>query len=433
MSPETTAFLVPLAMFGLLAIGMHIGLAMALAGFVGIATVIPLDSALFLLGQTAFDTALNFELSVIPLFVLMGFFASGSGLSGDLYRAFNIWLGARRGGLGMATVGACGAFGAISGSSLATAATMSEVALPEMRRYGYSDALATGVIAAGGTIGILIPPSVIMVLYGIMTETSIVALFLAGMVPGLILVLLFLIAVFLIGRLNPDSGPPGARSTAREKIGAFRRVGGTVVLFALVLGGIYLGVFTPTEAAGVGALGTWLLGSIMGRMNRRVFLTALLDTVRTTVMIFTILIGALVFKNFMALAQVPGMIEGWMTGLSLGPWHTLLLIVAIYILLGAVLDTMAMILLTIPVFFPLIAGLGFDAVWFGIVIVVVVEMALISPPMGINVFVIKGMARDVPLLTIYRGVLPFVAAQAVLLALLLAFPDIALWLPGTAE
>lgn len=432
MSPETIVVVITLAMFGLLAAGMHIGLAMALAGFIGIATILPIDSALYLLGQTVFDTALSFELSVIPLFVLMGAFATESGLSGDLYKAFNIWLGGQRGSLGMATVGACGAFGAISGSSLATAATMSEVALPQMRRYGYSDTLAAGVIAAGGTIGILIPPSVIMVLYAIMTETSIIDMFLAGIVPGLILVLLFLIVVLLISWLNPGSAPAGAASTLKEKIGAFRNVGGTVILFALVLGGIYLGVFTPTEAAGVGAFGVWVLGLIMGRMSRRRFLAALLDTVRTTVMIFTILIGALVFKNFMALAQVPAMIETWMYGLSLGPVGTILVIVAVYVLLGAILDSMAMILLTIPVFFPVISSLGFDGVWFGILIVVVVEMAMISPPMGINVLVIKGMARDLSLVTIYRGVLPFVAVQAVLLLLLLVFPEIALWLPQSA-
>lgn len=432
MGPELLALLIILAMFVFLAMSMHIGLAMALAGFIGMTTVIPLDSALFLLGQTVMDTSLSFDLSVIPLFVLMGFLATAAGLSGDLYKAFNIWLGGMRGGLGIATVGACGAFGAISGSSLATAATMSEIALPEMRRYGYADSLATGVIAAGGTIGILIPPSVIMVLYGIMTETSIVDLFLAGMIPGVLLVALFMITVFVIVRINPNAGPAGGTTTVAQKLGALRNVGGTVVLFTVVLGGIYLGVFTPTEAAGVGAFGALILGVIMRRITARVFLSALLDTIRTTVMIFTILIGALVFKNFMALAQVPYMIETWMTGLSLGPMGTIVLIVLIYIFLGAVLDTLAMILLTIPVFFPLIISHGFDPVWFGILIVVVVEMALISPPMGINVFVIKGIARDVPLLTIYRGVLPFVLALFVLLIALIAFPSLATWLPSTA-
>ncbi len=432
MSAPLAALLVTGLMFVLLAFGMHIGFAMALAGFLGMLVILSPDAALALLGQTVLETAFNFELSVIPLFLLMGFFATSAGLSGDLYSAFNTWWGGRRGGLGMATVGACGAFGAISGSSLATAATMSQVALPEMRRYGYSDQLATGVIAAGGTIGILIPPSVIMVLYGILTETSIGDLFLAGVIPGILLVVLFLIVVWLVTLVRPSMGPPGEPSTAAEKRAAFRKIGGTLALFTVVLGGIYLGVFTPTEAAGIGAVGAWLLGLLGRRVSRASFMAALLDTVRTTAMIFTLLIGAIIFKNFMALAQVPTMIESFMAGLSLTPMGMMIVILLIYIVLGAVLDTLAMILLTIPVFFPLVIGLGFDPVWFGIVIVVVVELALITPPMGINVFVLKGMANDVPLMTIYKGVIPFVAAQTVLLVLLLLFSQIALWLPRTA-
>ena len=431
MSPETLAVAVLLGMFALLALGVHIGLAMLLAGFAGLAGLLHVDSALHLLGQTVFETALNFELSVIPLFVLMGSFAAASGISGDLYKAFNTWIGARPGGLGMATVGACGAFGAVSGSSLATAATMSEVALPQMRRFGYSDSLATGVIAGGGTLGILIPPSVIMMLYGILTETDIGTLFIAGLVPGVILTLLFALVVRLVVAWRPDAGPPGESSTVREKFNAFRQVCGTVLLFAIVLGGIYFGIFTATEAAGIGATGALALGIAMRRLNWAGCLEALLNTIRTTVMIFTILFGAIVLKNFLAIAQVPGMLESFLTGLALGPMGIILAIVAIYIILGAVLDTLAMILLTIPVFFPLVVGLGFDPIWFGVLLVVVVEMALISPPMGINVFVIKGIAPDVPLSTIYLGVLPFVVAQAILLVLLLAFPQIALWLPGT--
>ncbi len=422
-----------IALFVLLGLGMHVGFAMALAGFLGFIGILHLDSALHLLGQTVFETALNFELSVIPLFVLMGFLASSSGLSSDLYKAFNTWLGASKGGVGMATIGACGAFGAITGSSLATAATMTEVALPEMKKFGYSDSLATGVIAGGGTLGILIPPSVIMVIYGIMTETDIGDLFLAGFIPGILLVILFMVTVRLLVAIKPESGPPGVRSTRHEKIKAFKNVGGTIALFVMVLGGIYLGVFTPTEAAGVGAAGALLLGTVMRRMTLTILLGALLNTVRTTVMIFTILIGALIFKNFMAIAQVPTMIESLMAGLDLTAMGTLVVILIIYIFLGAVLDTMAMILLTLPVFFPLVSGLGFDAVWFGVLLVVVVEMALISPPMGINVFVIRGMAKSIPIAKIYWGVLPFVVAQAVLLAALLAFPELALWLPGTAR
>lgn len=427
---EILALLICGGMFVLLALGMNIGLAMILAGFVGMANILWMDSALHLLGQTVLETALNAELSVLPLFVLMGYFASASGMSSDLYSAFHTWLGHRRGGLAMATVGACGAFGAISGSSVATAATMSQIALPEMRRFGYSDVLATGVIAAGGTLGILIPPSVIMVIYGIMTETDIGSLFIAGIVPGLLLVGLFMVTVRLMAYKLASDGGADARASRAEYLAAIRNVGGTLALFSLVLGGIYLSVFSASEAAGIGAVGALALGVVSGKMTWTGFFTALTNAVRTTVMIFTILIGAIVFKNFMALAQVPTMIETWMIGLSLGPLGTLLVIVAVYIVLGALLDTLAMILLTIPVFFPLVISLGYDPVWFGILIVVVVEMALISPPMGINVFVMKGMAKDVPLITIYQGVLPFVGALAVLLAALILVPQIATWLPG---
>jgi C4-dicarboxylate transporter, DctM subunit len=433
MSLELLVFSITGIMFVLLAIGMHIGFAMALAGFVGMLVMISPDAALSLLGQTVFETAISFELSVIPLFVLMGFFATSSGMSEDLYEAFDVWLGSRPGGLGMATVAACGGFGAICGSSLATAATMSQVALPQMRQYKYNESLATGVIAAGGTIGILIPPSVIMVLYGILTETSIGDLFMAGIIPGLILTLLFLVTVWVIVRIKPEWGPPGGTSTTKEKILALRKVWGIIALFLLVLGGIYLGIFTPTEAAGIGAVGAWALGVLTGKMGRNVFVSALMETVKTTATIFVILIGAIIFKNFMALSQAPNMIENVLNGLSLSPMGTMLVIIVIYLFLGAVLDTMAMILLTIPIFFPLAMSLGFDPVWFGIIIVVVVELALISPPMGINVFVIKSMVPDIELMTIYKGVLPFVVAQLLLLVTLLFFPDLALWLPNTAK
>lgn len=432
MSADAAAALSLGGMFVLLAAGMHVGFAMALAGLVGAMLLLPVDSALALFGQTVFETALSYDFIVIPLFVLMGQFAAAGGLSEDLYEAFNTWLGARPGGLGLATIGSCGAFAAICGSSLATAAAMSKVALPEMERRGYDPRLATGAVAAGGTIGILIPPSVIMVLYGILTETSIADMFLAGIVPGALLVLLFLATVWALTRAAPALGPPGPPASRRDKLRAFRRVRGTVALFALVLGGIYLGVFTPIEAAGIGAVGALALGVLAGRMGRQAFAGAVLDAVDITAVIFTILIGAIAVKNLIALLGFPAMIEGWILAMNLPPLGVLAAMLAIYVLLGAVLDTMAMILLTLPVFFPIVAGLGFDAVWFGILVVIVVELALISPPMGINVFVIKGMVPDMPLGTIYVGVLPFAAAQAVLLVLVLLVPDLALWLPRTA-
>ena len=428
MSMELISTLVMLLLFAMIFLGTHVGLAMALAGLVGTMAIIPAGPSFRLFGQTVMETALSFELSVIPLFVLMGAFTSTSGLSRDLYEAFNAWLGARKGGVAMATIAACGAFGAISGSSVATSATMSEVAMPEMRRYGYSNSLATGAIAAGGTIGILIPPSVIMVLYGIMTETSIVDLFIAGIVPGILLVVLFLITIAIIARIDPKSCAAGAPVPMAEKLRALRKVGGVLALFLLVLGGLYGGVFTPTEGAGIGAAGALLITLLMRRMTWAAFVKALVDSVRTTVMIFTILIGALVFKNFMVFAQLPTQIQGMLDALNLSPFGTLMAIIVIYLVLGALMDTMAMILLTVPIFFPLMVGLGYDPVWFGVLVVVLVELALITPPMGMNVFVINGLTPDVPLSTIFRGVLPFCGALAVLIALLIVFPQIALFL-----
>ncbi len=431
MEPTVAAIVIMGLLFALLAIGMPIGFAMAGAGFLGSLLLIDLDAALALLGQTAFETPITYDLSVVPLFVLMGYFATSSGLSEGLYRACYTWLGHRRGGLALATIGGCGAFAAICGSSLATAATMSQVALPEMRRYGYDVRLATGSVAAGGTIGILIPPSVILVLYGILTETSISELFLAGMVPGVLTVAFFMITVSIVTRVNPELGPRGEITSGLDKLKAFKDVWGTVLLFLLVIGGIYLGVFSPTEAAGIGAMGALGLAALARRMTPRIFLGCLMDTVKTSAMIFTILIGAIMFNNFLVLSAVPDALGEWIETLPLGPHGILVIILLVYLVLGCALDSLAMILLTIPIFFPVVQNLGFDPVWFGVIVVMVVELGLISPPIGMNVFIIKGMAPEVPLGDIYVGVLPFVAAEIVLIAILVAVPGLALWLPGT--
>ncbi len=431
MEPTTAAIVIMGLLFVLLAAGMPIGFAMAGAGFVGSLLMIDLDAALALLGQTAFETPITYDLSVVPLFVLMGYFATTSGLSEGLYRACYTWLGHRRGGLALATIGGCGAFAAICGSSLATAATMSQVALPEMRRYGYDVRLATGSIAAGGTIGILIPPSVILVLYGILTETSISELFLAGIAPGILTVAFFMATISIVTRINPELGPRGEATSALDKLKAFKDVWGTVLLFTLVIGGIYLGVFSPTEAAGIGAMGALALAVLARKMTPSTFLGCLLDTVKTSAMIFTILIGAIMFNNFLVLSAVPDALGEWIEALPLGPHGILAIILVIYLVLGCALDSLAMILLTIPIFFPVVQRLGFDPVWFGVIVVMVVELGLISPPIGMNVFIIKGMAPEVPLGDIYVGVLPFVAAEIVLIAILVALPGLALWLPGT--
>ncbi|MDA9008517.1 TRAP transporter large permease [Alphaproteobacteria bacterium] len=425
--------LVFVLLFALLFLGTHLGLAMSGVAIFGTSMIIGYDSALYLAGLSIFEAAQSFDLSVIPLFVLMGCLASRSGISSDLFAAFHSWLGRFHGGLAHASIAACTAFGAVCGSSLATAATMGQIALPEMKRFGYSDRLATGAIAAGGTIGILIPPSVIMLIYGILTETSIGDLFIAGIVPGILLTLLFMATVVIIVKADKSTVPEGSVSAPALSRSTFAGVWATLALFALVIGGIYGGFFTPTEAAGFGAAGAVVIGLVMKRLNLELILDSLMDTVQTTAMIFLILIGAILFSGFLSLSGTPAMLGEWVVGLELSPLMTVILIVFIYILLGAFLDTMAMIILSIPIFFPIVSNLGFDPIWFGVLVVVVVELALITPPMGINVFVIKGLAKDTPLSEIFRGVWPFCIALVLLIVLIIAFPSIVTFLPELAR
>ena len=431
MDPTLLTLVSFVLLFTLLAFGMPIGFGMGVSALTGTMMLLDSRAALALLGQTVYETAITYDLSVLPMFVLMGYLASGAGLSESLYRACNAWLGHRRGGLALATIGACGAFAAICGSSLATAATMAQVALPEMRRYKYDDRLATGCVAAGGTIGILIPPSVIMVIYGLMTQTSISRLFLAGFLPGFLTVAGFMLTISVVCRRHPEYGPRAERTPYRKRLLALRGVWGSALLFVVVIGGLYAGIFSPTEAAGVGAVGAAILAAINRRLTGKLLLDSLVDTVKTTAMIFTILIGAILFNNFLVLAAIPDLMSSWIAGLPLGKTMILVVILLAYVVLGCLLDALAMILLTIPIFFPIVMALGYDPVWFGIIIVMVVELGLITPPIGMNVFVIKGMVADVPLYTIFAGVTPFIVAQCILIAILVAFPEIALWLPNT--
>jgi tripartite ATP-independent transporter DctM subunit len=420
-------------LFGLLILGMPIGIGMIVAAFVGLLFLLDLDAALSLLGQTAYETGITYELSVLPMFLLMGQIASGAGLSEALYASCNKWLGHRRGGLALATIGGCGAFAAICGSSLATAATMAKVALPEMRKYGYADSLACGSIAAGGTLGILIPPSVLLVLYGILTETSIADLFLAGMVPGILLVIGFMIAIVVVTRINPKLGPKGEHAGLKAQILAIKDVWGTVLLFALVIGGLYTGIFSPTEAAGIGCIGAIIISLINGTFRMPMLTESLIETIKLTSMIFTIIVGAIMFNNFLIIAQVPNVIADWIEALPLGRFAILVVILLLYIGLGCILDSGAMVLLTVPIFFPIMMQLGYDPVWFGIVVVVVTELGLITPPIGIIVFVLHGLAKDVDLITIFRGVIPFLIVEIILLIALVAFPEIATWLPYSVK
>jgi tripartite ATP-independent transporter DctM subunit len=419
------------ALFALILARLPIAAAVAIVGVGGTAWIAGWPVALATLKQGPFERASSYTLVVVPLFVLMGYLASRAGLSHKLFRAANAWLGHLRGGLAMATVGACAGFAAICGSSVATGATMCSVARPEMRRYRYADSLATGAIAAGGTLGILIPPSIIFVLYGIMTEQSIGKLLLAGILPGLVLTLLFILAIAGVTAVNPALGAAGRASTWRQRLLAIKDVWEVLLLFLVVIGGIDVGLATPAESAALGAVGTLLFGLGKRTLTWQRLLMALEETIRTTAMVFFIVIGADLFGYFMALSQLPMRLAAWLSGLQVAPVAVLWTIIATYIVLGALMDELAMILLTVPIFFPVVTALGYDPSWFGVIIVVVVQIGLIAPPVGLNVFVIGGMARDVPLATIYRGILPFLAAQLALLALLTIWPGLALLLPDT--
>jgi C4-dicarboxylate transporter DctM subunit len=425
-----TAFLV---LIFLLAITVPIGVAMMLCGVGGLAMIIGLIPSLSLFGTTVMQSVVTYDLSIIPLFILMGALASRSGLSQELYDAFNAWLGGFRGGLALATVGACGAFAAICGSSVATAATMSKVALPEMKKYRYSDSMATGSVAAGGIIGILIPPSVILVLYGLLTESSIGDLFIAGFLPGILTIVVFMIVISIVTRLHPESGPAGEKSTWKQKLNATLKTWAITALFATVIGGIYFGVFTPTEAAGVGAFGALFIAFSRKRLNREMMKETLLETGQTSAMIFTILIGAITLNNLVIFSGLANALADFVSGLDMSPATVMLIILLMYLIMGCFLDALAMILLTVPIFYPIVLDLGYDPIWFGIIVVMVVELGLITPPIGMNVFVIKGMVQSVPLVSIYKGVLPFVIGQVVLIIAVFLIPEIALWLPETAR
>ncbi len=417
------------AMFLLIGLRVPIAISTALVGFGGFAWIIGWPAAFALVEQTVYGTAFTYEFSVIPLFVLMGNLVNSAGLSRGLYDASYAFLGHRRGGLAMSTIVACGGFSAICGSSLATAATMSKVAMPSMRAYKYDDGLAAASIAAGGTLGILIPPSVILVLYGVMTETSIGQLFAAGLVPGLIGVLLYIFAVLYVVRRDPTAGPCGKRTSWTDRIIALRKVWGALFLFVLVIGGIYAGFFTPTEAAGIGAAGALALAVRRQGMDVRRFALVLFDSARTTAMLFAIVIGALLFANLVNLLGVPAALISLVSEFSVSPPMVILAIICIYILLGCVLESLSMLLLTVPVFFPLISELGFDLVWFGILVVIATEISLITPPIGLNVFVIRSAVPGIPLWTVFRGVVPFWMVDMLRLGLIASVPGLALFLP----
>ena len=431
MSPTLVGILGLAGLFLLIFLRMPIGIALSIAGALGYWALSGLDPMLALLGSVPFEIAYNYDLSIIALFVLMGNLAMVSGMSRDLYDMARSLVGHWPGGLASATVVGCAGFAAVSGSSLASAVTMGRVALPEMKRHDYHPRLATGCVAAGGTLGILIPPSTGFIIYALLTEESIGQLFLAGVLPGILLTGLFMATIAILTRLNPAIAPSAPKLAWRERIRSVGRSFSLVGIVFAVLGGIYFGVFTPVEAAAIGAFLTLVLTVVRGKLNSETLKFCILETVKTFAFVYLIVIGAFLFNPFLAVTQIPANLAAAMPGLDLPPVAILIVIVIGYIVLGTFLEGLAMMVLTLPIVFPLIKDMGYDPIWFGALLVVILEMSLISPPLGLNVFVVKGIAEGVPMGEIFRGVIPFWGAMLICAALLIAFPDIALFLPET--
>jgi C4-dicarboxylate transporter DctM subunit len=418
------------ALLFMMGLGMPIGFAMLVIGFTGFAYLGTFTGAMRVLVNTPYNLVSNYDYCVLPLFLLMASICLKAGLGQSLFRLVYVWIGRMRGGLAAATIGACAFFAAASASSIATAVTMGVVAIPEMKRYNYDEGLATGCVAAGGGLGILIPPSGVLIIYGILTEQPISKLFIAGLVPGILLALLFILMIYLRARRNPKLAPAGERIPAKEKLKATADSIEMVLLLVIVIVGLIIGWFTPTEAGAAGALGAIVLSLIRRRLSWTGFREALVDTIKTSGMIFMILIGAMIFNAFLAVSTIPMELASAIGGLGLPSMLVFALIVIVYLVLGCFIDAMSMILLTIPIFYPLILQFGFDPIWFGVIVVMVVELAMISPPVGMNVYVISGIARDVPMQKIFKGILPFLAVELAFIVLITAFPAIVLFLPG---
>lgn len=410
--------------------GVPIAFVMAGVGLVGVASIIGWQPALLLIGQTYFDGGRSYTLSIVPLFLLMGNLIVQSGIADDIYKAANAWLRHRRGGLAMATVVACGGFSSVCGSSLATVATMARISLPAMRRYGYSDRLAASSVAAGGTLGILIPPSIILVIYGILTQQNIGLLFMAGVLPGLVGIIGYIVAVRLsLAMFREENLEAQDKLPLRERIRALKGVSWALLLFTFVLGGIYVGAFTATEAAGMGAGGALLLTVLRGKLTWRETLATLFTTAQMTAVMFFILFGALYFLNYVNFSGLPTDLRNWVNALGVGPYPVIISIAIIYLLLGCILESMSMVTLTVPILFPIVTGLGFDPIWFGIFVVVAAELSYITPPLGMNIFVLRTVAPEIPIERIYIGIAPFILLDIIRLVLLIAIPSMALLLP----
>jgi C4-dicarboxylate transporter DctM subunit len=430
MTPITAGILGFLVLIALMFLRIPVGFVMAIVGFTGFGYLVSWDASLNLIAKDFFAIFGSYNLTVIPLFVLMGQLAFHSGISGRLFNAAHKFFGHLPGGLAIATIGACAGFAAICGSTSATAATMASVALPEMKKYNYDPALATGVVAAGGSLGILIPPSTIFIVYGIMTEQSVGKLFMAGVLPGILLSLLFVATILIWTHLQPGLCEQAPKSTLKEKFASLSGVIETFILFILVMGGLFIGIFTPTEAAGIGAFGTLIIALVGRNLSWQGFVLALQETTRISCMILVIVAGATVFGHFLAVTSIPTEIGDWVSSLQVHRLIIIGLIILIYLAMGCLMDSLAMIMLTIPIFYPVVTALGFDPIWFGVIIVVVTEMGVITPPVGINVYVVAGVARDIPLHIIFKGAMHLLIAQLVTALLLILFPQIALFLPS---
>ncbi|RJR45855.1 MAG: TRAP transporter large permease [Desulfobacteraceae bacterium] len=417
----------------MLAMRMYIAFSMMLVGFLGMSLISGAPAGLYLMATVPYNTTAAYHLCVIPFFVLMGHLCAVAGISTDLYTTAYKWLGSLRGGLAMGTVGGCAGFAAVSGDSMGTAAVMGAAALPEMKRYNYSDSLATGCVAAGGTLGILIPPSMGFIIYAIITDQSISKLFMAGIFPGLLLTFLFMVVIYIQGVIDPRIAPPGPKTGIREKLISLKGTWAMILIFVLVIGGIYWGIFTPTEAGAIGAAGALVIGLAKRQLSWRKLIAAILDTGRTVSMLFLLLIGAHMLGAFLAGSEAPNQVSTYISQLALTPYFFLTAILVLYLLLGCVMNILPAVIVTLPIFFPTIIDLGFDPIWFGVIIVIVMEMGLITPPVGMNVFVIKGVAKDVSINTIYRGILPFLIAMVGSVLVLTAFPSIVLYLPSVMK
>jgi C4-dicarboxylate transporter DctM subunit len=430
MTPTLIGIIGILILVVLIFLETPVGFAMAIVGLVGFGYIINFDAALNLLAKDLFDVFGSYNLTVIPLFILMGQVAFNAGISSRLFNAAYKFMGHWPGGLAIATIGACAGFSAICGSTNATAATMASVTLPEMKKYGYKDSLATGVVAAGGSLGILVPPSVIFIIYGIMTEQSIGKLFVAGILPGILLTILFILAIVIWVTLHPELAPKGPTATFKERLTSLYGLIETILLFLLVMGGLFFGLFTPTEAGAVGAFGTIVISMIRRKIDFSGLIKSLLETTRISCMILVIVAGATVFGHFLAITRIPYDIASWVTGLNLPSFAIMGLIILVYLAGGCIIDALALIMLTVPIFYPVIDSLGYNPMWFGVVIVLVTQIGVITPPVGINVYVVKSVATDVPLQTIFRGVIPLLIALLVATIIMIPFPQIATFLPG---